>query len=72
MNEKIRLFQGIGILLFGIYCGLWAVFLNVLALTNRPPVTMTAQNLMIASIPIALIGIGWMFWPGWRQTQAAE
>ncbi|MFT4963503.1 MAG: prolipoprotein diacylglyceryltransferase [Halobacteriales archaeon] len=63
MDEVNKTVQGTCVLLFAIYCSLWAVFLNVLSLTSSPQITITAQKIMVLSLPFALIGIAWPFWP---------
>lgn len=72
MNRKNRSLQGMSILLFAIYCAMWAMFLHIQSLGDQPPVTVTAQKVMYLSIPVALIGIGWIFWPRLSRSGESE
>lgn len=59
MNTTDEILTGIGVLLFAIFVMLWALLM--IALTMADKSTYTAQKIMVASLPIALLGIAWVF-----------
>jgi len=68
-NNSLR---GMSILLFAIYCCIFAIFWHVQTIGDQPPETVTAQKIMFLSLPIALVGIVWIFWPRQSRSEGIE
>jgi hypothetical protein len=58
--------QGIGILLLSIYCILLSIFVYIYPSLNF------SADLMAVSVPIALVGIGRLFWQNPSRTEGSE